>query len=143
MINNYKTIIHEDYLTYKVPCDWIIDDTNENGAIVIYNENGEGALTISFYTIIEDYSSPIQFIQEKLSRFAKNNNIILEPIQRVHMHKDGKYSAWGDGTDDENWHVRAWVVLKEHRFLVATYYYQKNTKDFDEATEIVESMSFE
>ena len=42
---------HKDYLTYELPNDWCSEDEEEN--LLIYNPNGEGAITVSFFNILE------------------------------------------------------------------------------------------
>ena len=52
MIEGERMLIrHKDYLTFEMPNTWVIEEGNE--ATSIYDNNGEGALTLSFYTIME------------------------------------------------------------------------------------------
>ena len=42
---------HNDYLTYELPNGWCSEEEEEN--LLIYDPNGEGAISISFFNILE------------------------------------------------------------------------------------------
>ena len=42
---------HEGYFTYELPNGWCSEDSGEN--LLIYDPNGDGAMTISFFSILD------------------------------------------------------------------------------------------
>ena len=42
---------HEGYFTYELPNGWCSEDSGEN--LLIYDPNGGGAMTISFFSILD------------------------------------------------------------------------------------------
>ncbi len=56
---------HEGYFTYELPNGWCSEDSGEN--LLIYDPNGDGAMTISFFSIFDMNKS----LDEHISIMAK------------------------------------------------------------------------
>ncbi len=138
----YNTIKHDDYLTYSIPQSWINDDNDEDGIVTIYEEDGIGTLTMSFYTVMYDPGSLIDFVGKIERETAAQSNIKLSSTGMIFLARDGKHTSAIDGVLDDGALVKLWVVAKGRRFIVATYIYEKKTKEYDVMDEIIKSMTF-
>ena len=74
---------HNNYLNYELPEDWCAEYTDEN--LNIYNPNGKGAMTLSFYSILETDRRLYEqisimgnvFVMQCFSHYKQNRNRIL------------------------------------------------------------------
>ena len=71
---------HKDYLTYELPNDWCSEDEEEN--LLIYNPNGEGAITVSFFNILELRETLDEHISIMAKKFIDQNGIIMRTRSR-------------------------------------------------------------
>jgi hypothetical protein len=46
---------HKDYLKYTIPDEWIAEERED--VLTIYSPAGEGAMTLSFYSLIQMMSA--------------------------------------------------------------------------------------
>lgn len=137
----YRTIKHSDYLTYSIPESWIHDNNDEDGIVTIYDEDGLGALTMSFYTVMYDPGSLISFVGRIERDTATQSNIELSSTGMIFLSKDGKHTSAIDGMLSDGTMVKLWVIAKERRFIVATYIYEKKTKEYSIMDEIIKSIT--
>ena len=66
---------HKDYLTYELPNDWRSEEREDN--LLIFNPNGEGAITISFFNILEMRETLDEHISIMAKNFVDQNRITL------------------------------------------------------------------
>ena len=74
---------HGDYLSYELPKNWTAEEDDDN--LLIYNPDGNGAVTVSFFNILDSSV----FLDEYVSIFAKNfidkNNIKMHSLSLIHI----------------------------------------------------------
>ena len=71
-------ISHDDYLTYELLNGWCAEENEGN--LIIYDPNGEGALTVSFFTAFMPTGTLDRYLsimQKNLLIKIKSNFIIL------------------------------------------------------------------
>lgn len=138
---NPVIVYHKDYLKYCIPNGWNNDD-NEDGSVTLYNdEHGKGALTLSFYSTIDENEFTPNSIISSAIRFADKSKIDVEGnlICRV----SGKKTLLSFiGKDDEGWYVKYWSVAEFPRIVIATYYSEDDLDEIEIADEIISSIEF-
>ena len=130
---------HEDYLSYEIPENWTAEENDDN--LLIYNPDGNGAVTVSFFNILDSSA----FLDEYVSIFAKNfidkNNIKMHsPL--ILLTKEGKTVLSGTGTDSDGWFIKLWVVAGYPKIVFATYLSERKNKEVKICDSIIKSMKF-
>ena len=131
---------HNDYLNYELPEDWCAEYTDEN--LNIYNPNGKGAMTLSFYSIIETDKRLYEQIGIMGKKFIDQNKINLQGAFLVYGTENIKMTLSGTGTTLDNWFIKIWIVAKKNKVVFITYQSQKKTSELKICDKIVESMTF-
>ena len=131
---------HNNYLDYEVPPNWCAEEDGDN--LLIYDPAGNGAMTISFFNMLEAKET----LDEQISIMAKNfidqNKITLHAPLILYGSKETKTTLYGTGTTDDNWFVKLWVVAKHPKIVFVTYQSEKKSKEVKKCDAIMESMKF-
>jgi len=136
----YKKHKHRDYLTYQVPEHWCVEEIDD--CLNIYDPQGEGALTLSFYTIIRNKSLVNYVIDDMAHRFIKQFGIVLD--EELTLEEDGlKKILSGRGIDSNGWRIKFWYVAHFPKGVFITYMYKEmDASEFLICDAIVNSMTF-
>ena len=131
---------HKDYLLYEIPSGWIVDEANDS--VSIYDNDGKGALTLSFLTIIQLQDTLDEYISVMAKKFIDNNQIRIENSLILDGTKKNKLMLHGIGTTDDGWFIKLWVVAKYPRVVFATYQSERKTSELKKVDAILESFQF-
>lgn len=131
---------HKDYLSYELPDHWCIEEDGEN--LLIYNPDGNGAITISFLSILESQKSIDEYISIITKRFVDQNRITLHSPLILYGNGDTKTTIYGTGKTLDDWFFKIWVVAKHPKIVFATYLCEKRTSEVKECDAIINSMCF-
>ena len=141
MIEGERMLIrHKDYLTFEMPNTWVIEEGNE--ATSIYDNNGEGALTLSFYTIMELQNTIEEHVTIMAKDFFNQNNIKLHHSFILDCTKKDKVVICGIGNTQDDWFIKIWVLGKYPRVVLATYESEKKTSEVKKVDSIINSFQF-
>lgn len=131
---------HKDYLIYEIPNNWTIDEDNEY--TTIYNDNGNGALVLSFYTIMEIQNNLDEHISIMAKKFIKNNLIKLNTPLILDGTNEGKKILYGTGETLDNDFFKIWLIAKYPKVIIATYNSKKKTQELKCIDKIINSFQF-
>lgn len=131
---------HQNYLNYELPNDWCAEEAEEN--LLIYNPKGEGAITISFFNILEMKETLDEHISIMAKQFIDQNGITLHTPLILYGTKEFKMTLYGTGTTSDNWFIKLWVVAKYPKIVFATYQCEKKTSEVKKCDAIISSMNF-
>lgn len=131
---------HKDYLTYELPNDWCSQEEEEN--LLIYNLNGEGAITISFFNILEMRETLDEYISIMAKKFIDQNRIKLHSPLILYGTKETKTTLYGTGITSDNWFIKLWIVAKYPKIVFATYQCEKKTLEVKKCDAIIDSIKF-
>ena len=131
---------HKDYLTYELPNDWCSEEDEEN--LFIYNPDGEGAITISFFNILEMKESLDEHISIMAKRFIDKNRIMLHDPLILYGTEETKITLYGTGITSDNWFIKLWIVAKYPKIVFATYQCEKKTSEVKKCDTIINSIKF-
>lgn len=134
------TVNYEDYLTYEIPDNWCWEETED--MLLIYNPDGDGAVTVSFYNILEMQATLEKYISVMAKKFIDQNQITLHAPLILHGNKDTKSTLYGEGTTSDNWFIKLWVVAKYPKIVFATYQCEEKTSELKICDAIIGSMKF-
>ena len=130
---------HNGYLNYILPDNWCAEEDADN--LVLYNHSGNGAITISFFSVLNTEKS----LDEQISILAKNfidkNNINLHS-SFVLFNRDSKTILNGTGTTFDGWFIKLWVVAKHHKIVFATYQSERKSAEVKACDSIIDSFQF-
>ena len=131
---------HKDYLTYELPKDWCSEEKEEN--LLLYDPNGEGAITISFFNILKTRETLDEQISIMAKKFMDQNGIVLHAPLILFGNKETKTTLYGTGTTSDNWFIKLWIVAKYPKVVFATYQCEKKTSEVKKCDKIINSMNF-
>ena len=134
MICNYN-----GYLNYTLPDNWCAEEDIDN--LLLYNPNGSGAMTISFFSVLNTEESLDEQISISAKRFIDQNNINLHtPL--VPLNRDGKTILYGTGTTSDGWFIKLWVVAKYPKIVFATYQSEQKSIEVKVCDSIIDNFQF-
>ena len=90
---------HEGYFTYELPNGWCSEDSGEN--LLIYDPNGNGAMTISFFSILDMNKSLDEHISIMAKKFVDKNEISLYGPLILCGSKESKLTLYGTGVTSD------------------------------------------
>lgn len=131
---------HKDYLTYELPNGWYSEEEKEN--LLIYNPNGEGAITVSFFNILEIGETLDEHISIMAKKFIDQNQIALHNPLILYSTKENKTTLYGTGITSDNWFIKLWIVAKYPKIVFATYQCERKTSELKKCDEIINSIKF-
>lgn len=131
---------HNDYLNYELPINWCAEEDGDN--LLIYDPDGNGAMTISFFNVLEVKETLDEQISIMAKRFIDQNEIALHAPLILYGSKETKTTLYGTGTTADNWFVKLWVVAKQPKVAFVTYQSERKSKEVRKCDDIIESMRF-
>lgn len=130
---------HNEYLNYILPNNWYAEDNTDN--LLLYNPSGNGAITISFFNVLNTEESIDEQISMLAKRFIDQNRIDLHS-SLVLFNKDGKTILYGTGTTSDDWFVKLWIVAKYPKIVFATYQSERKSAEVKICDSIIDSFQF-
>ncbi len=133
------TLNHNEYLDYTLPNNWCADEGTEN--LLLYNPDGNGAITASFFNVLDTKESLDEQISILAKRFIDQNHIKLHsPL--ILFNRDGKTTLYGTGITSDGWFIKLWVVSKCPKIVFATYQSERNSSEVKVCDSIINSFHF-
>ena len=135
-------IKHSDYLRYKIPRNWVIEEDPE--CTSLYAKNGKGVITLSFYTSIECKENIEEYIREMAKKFVEQSDIKVdnESFSLDETKKD-KIVIYNTGiTPEDNCFWKIWLIAKYPKIIIATYNCEEKTEEVEIANKIIDSFKF-
>ena len=130
---------HNDYLSYELPNGWNAEENADN--LLIYNPDGNGAMVVSFFNVLETAESLDEQVSILAKKFIDQNNIVLRsPL--ILMEKERKTFLYGTGVASDGWFIKLWVVAKYPKIVFATYQSEKKNKEVKICDSIIDSVQF-
>ena len=130
---------HKEYLKYKLPNNWCAEEDIDN--LLLYNPSGNGAITMSFFSVLNTEESLDEQISILAKRFIDKNNITMH-TSLAHCHKGGKTILYGTGTTPDGWFIKLWVVAKYPKIVFATYQSERKSTEVKVCDSIINSFRF-
>ena len=131
---------HNEYLDYTIPDSWCAEEDAEN--LYIYDPDGNGAITVSFYSVLVGKESVEEQMKLLAKGFISRDNIILHsPL--VSCIRDGKRILHGTGIQDDHWFIKLWIVAHYPKIVVATYYSEEISDEVSVCDSIIDSFQFD
>ncbi len=122
----------------SIPSNWIID---EEDCISIYNNDGNGALTISILTTFEESTIFDDAIASVASNFIKSNNVSLLKPLIFNCTDKKRLILYGECKTINGWNEKLWIIGKYPKIIVATYiYYKQGKNEIKKVEKIIKSM---
>ena len=130
---------HNGYLNYMLPDKWCAEEDTDN--LLLYNPSGNGAITISFFNVLNTEKSLDEQICIMAKKFIDKNNINLRsPL--VLFNRDGKTILYGTGKTSDGWFIKLWLVAKQPKIVFATYQSERKTAEVKACDSIIDSFQF-
>ena len=133
-------LFHEGYFTYELPNGWCSEDSVEN--LLIYDPNGNGALTISFFSIFDMNKSLEEHLSIMAKKFVDKNEISLYGPLILCGSKESKLTLYGTGVTSDKWFIKLWVIARYPRIAFATYQSEKKTSEVKKYDAIISGTNF-
>jgi hypothetical protein len=132
-------IKHKDYLEYEIPMGWEIEDDVDTTSV--YCPDGEGALTLSYYTIMELQETLDEHISIMAKKFIDANHIKLNHALILDSTQREKTVLYGMGTTPDQWFIKLWIIARYPKVVFATYQSEKKTSELKKVDKIISSMN--
>ena len=130
---------HNGYLNYMLPTNWCAEEDMDN--LLLYNPSGNGAITISFFNVLNTEESLDEQISILAKRFIDKNTISLHsPL--VLFNKGGKTILYGTGITSDGWFIKLWVIARHHKIVFATYQSERKSAEVKVCDSIIDSFQF-
>ena len=122
-----------------LPNNWCAEEDKDS--LLLYNPSGNGAITISFFSVLNTEETLDEQISILAKRFIDKNNIDLHsPL--VLFNRDGKIILHGTGTTSDAWFIKLWVVAKYPKIVFATYQSERKSTEVKACDSIIDSFQF-
>ena len=131
---------HEDYLEYEIPNKWTVEEDNDTTSV--FSVDGDGALTLSYFSIFEMQGTVDEHISIMAKKFIDTNHIKLNHALILIGAQDEKRVLYGAGSLPDQWFKKLWVIAKFPRVVFATYQSEKKTSELKQIDRIVSSFKF-
>ena len=130
---------HNEYLNYTLPNNWCAEEDMDN--LILYNPIGNGAITTSFFNILNTKESLDEQISILAKRFIDQNDINLHsPL--ILFNREGKTILHGTGTTSDGWFIKLWLVAKYPKIVFATYQSEQKSNEVRICDSIIDSFQF-
>lgn len=130
---------HNGYLNYELPDNWCVEENSDE--LFMYNPDGNGAMTTTFYNVLNTEDSLVEQISVLAKRFIDRNGInVHSPL--VIFVQDGKTILCGTGITPDNWFVKLWVVAKHPKIVFVTYQSEQKNTEIKTCDLIIDSFRF-
>lgn len=130
---------HNECFNYDLPSGWFTEDSDES--LIFYNPIGNGAMTMSFFNVLNEKES----LDEQISVLARNfitQNCITMDAPLILFNKDEKTILYGTGATSEKWFIKLWVVAKYPKIILATYLSERKNPEVKKCDLIIDSINF-
>lgn len=132
-------IKHGEYLEYEIPDDWEVK--KDDDCTSIFSNDGEGALTLSYYSIIDMQQSLDEHISIMAKKFVDTNRIKLKHALILDGTKKEKKVLYGEGSTTDNWYIKLWIIAKYPKVIFASYQSKKKTSEIKKVDKIIASFT--
>lgn len=132
--------LHKDYLELEIPEGWNYEENDET--IAVFCNEGDGALTLSFYSATDIQTSLDEHISIMAKKYIDKNNVDLDHAFILDATQKDKYFICGTGVTNDNWFVKLWIIAKYPKIIVATYLSQERTSEIKKVEKIIMSFRF-
>ncbi|MBR3597033.1 MAG: hypothetical protein IKL47_08690 [Clostridia bacterium] len=130
---------HNGYFNYELPDNWCVEEDVDN--LILYNPNGNGAITMSFFNVLNTAESLDEQVSILAKKFIDQNNINMQaPL--ILFDREDKKILYGFGTTSDNWFIKLWVVAKTPKIVFATYQSERKNKEVKMCDLIIDSIRF-
>lgn len=130
---------HREYLNYELPNNWCAEENED--CLLLYNPDGNGAITVSFFNMLNASKSVDEQVSILAKKFVDQNNIVLQsPL--ILTEKKGKTTLYGTGITLDGWFIKIWVVAKHPKIAFATYQSEQKNKEVKICDSIIDSIQF-
>ena len=133
-------INHKNYLEYEIPDKWVSEDIGDTTSV--YFNDGNGALTLSYFTIIEMQETLDEHISIMAKKFIDANQIKLNHALILDGTKKEKTVLYGIGSTSDQWFIKLWVIAQFPKVVFATYHSEKKTSELKKVDQIISSFRF-
>ena len=134
MVYNYN-----EYLEYELPDNWCTEYVEDS--LLIYNPNGNGAITLSFFNALDKSVSLDEQVSILAKKFIDKNSISMHS-HLILFNREGKTILYGTGTTSDSWFIKLWVVAKYPKMAFATYQSEDRNKEIESCDTIIDSFRF-
>ena len=131
---------YSDFFDCELPPNWCADEKDDN--LLLYNPNGHGAITMSFFNVIDSSKTLAEQVSILGRKFIIQNNITLHSSFILMISKDNNTILYGTGSTLDNWFVKIWVVAKHSRIALASYCCSQKSKELKTCDSIIDSIHF-
>ena len=131
---------HNGYLNYILPDDWCAEEDADN--VLLYNPKSDGAITMSFFNVLNTEKSLDEQVSILAKKFVDNNNVNLDFSSFVLFNREGKTILYGTGTTVDGWFIKLWVVAKSPKIVFATYLSEQKSVEVKICDSIIDSFQF-
>lgn len=131
---------HNKYLNYQLPTNWCAEYVDE--LLLLYDPNGFGVMTLSFFNKIESEKSIDEQISICAKKFINKNNITLFKPLIITGSEETKIILQGTGNTLKNDFIKIWVVAKSSKIIFITYESEEKSDELQKCESVIESMSF-
>ncbi len=131
---------HNGYLEYEIPDKWMVEEDSDTTSI--FSNDGNGALTLSYFSIFEMQGTLDEHISIMAKKFIDTNHIKLNHALILIGAQDEKRVLYGAGSLPDRWFIKLWVIAKFPRVVFATYQSEKKTSELKQIDRIVSSFKF-
>lgn len=131
---------HNGYLNYILPDDWCAEEDADN--VLLYNPKSDGAITMSFFNVLNTEKSLDEQVSILAKKFVDNNNVNLDFSSFVLFNREGKTILYGTGTTLDGWFIKLWVVAKSPKIVFATYLSEQKSVEVKICDSIIDSFQF-
>ena len=138
MIEGNKMVVNNDFFNYELPDDWCYEENEEN--LSFYAPDGDGAMTVSFLRLQETAESLDEKVSIIAKKFIDQNQISIKSPLILSEDNNGKKVLFGEGTTDDGWFIKLWVVAKYNRIVLATYHSEHKNKEIQKCDSIINSL---
>lgn len=130
---------HNECLKYQLPNNWCAEENGDN--LFWYDPEGNGAITVSFFNVLDTLASLDEQISILAKKFVDQNSIDLHsPF--ILFKKDGKTILYGTGITSDKWFIKLWIVSKYPKIVFATYQSERKNKEVKICDCIIDSIQF-
>ena len=133
------TLNHNEYLDYTLPNEWCAEEDEDT--LLLYNPDGNGAITMSFYNVLDMNKSAVEHASQMAKRFVDYNEIELHsPF--VLFQKEGKTILYGTGTEPDGGFMKLWIVAKYPKIVLASYHSEQESDEVTACDSVIDSFRF-
>lgn len=133
-------IKHGNYLTFDIPNNW--EKYEEDDITCIYNENSEGMMTMSFYSILNYDNTLENYTIDMASNFIKDNEIKLTNELKMENSSEEKIVVSAEGKTIKGDYIKIWAIARYPKLVIVTYENIKKDDEINIINRIVDSFTF-